>query len=71
VGISNTQGGFRRRRRGARIAPMTNRQTHTAAPAPIRPTQIRSMQRGLRQLAVRGVSARPTAFRRSYSLATR
>ncbi|HEY2600499.1 MAG TPA: hypothetical protein VGI67_03010 [Thermoleophilaceae bacterium] len=48
---------------------MTNRQTHTAAPAPIRPTQIRSMQRGLRQLAVRGVSARPTAFRRSYSLA--
>jgi hypothetical protein len=30
-------------------------------------SQVRAMQRGLRGLAARGISARPTAMRRAYS----
>jgi hypothetical protein len=55
---------------------MTNNLVHLAATARHLPTtephslhaaEVRSMQRGLRRLALRGVSARPTAWRPAYT----
>jgi hypothetical protein len=55
---------------------MTDRLTHLAATARHLPTtdrntvheaEVRAMQRGLRQLAARGVNGRPTGFRPKYS----
>jgi hypothetical protein len=55
---------------------VTDRLVHLAATARHLPTtdrhsihaaEVRSMQRGLRQLAARGVSGRPTGFRPKYS----
>ena len=44
----------------ARHLPMTERHS-------LRATEVRSMQRGLRGLAARGINGRPTAFRPKYS----
>lgn len=44
----------------ARHLPMTEPHSFHAA-------EVRSMERGLRRLALRGISARPTGWRRAYS----
>jgi hypothetical protein len=41
----------------------STRRFRTAETQPLRPTKVRSMERGLRQLAARGMSARPSGWR--------
>jgi hypothetical protein len=76
VGVSNTQGAFRNRLEGGRLVHMRNPREHKTAITrrldmtdrhSSHASQVRSMQRGLRGLAARGISARPTALRLAYS----
>ena len=82
VGVSNTQGVFQGRLTRRRLVhvPYTEspqmttrlepaRQLPKTAPSSHRASEVRSMQRGMRWLALRGTSARPATWRPAYSRA--